>query len=53
MTMKKEDIEKMIKNEIPDAKIKIDDLRGDNNHYCATITSKSFIHKSLIFIYLK
>ena len=40
--MKKEDIEKMIKNEIPDAKIKIDDLRGDNNHYCATITSKSF-----------
>ena len=48
MTIKKELIEKLIKNSIPDAKIIIEDLRGDEDHYSATITSKSFEGKTKI-----
>ena len=46
--MEKELIEKLIKNLIPDAKIIIEDLRGDGDHYSATITSKAFEGKSKI-----
>ena len=42
MVMKKELIEKLIKNSIPDANIIIDDIRGDGDHYSAIITSKAF-----------
>lgn len=35
-------IKELIKETIPDAKIEIKDLMGDNNHYSATITSKVF-----------
>ena len=48
MVMKKELIEKLIKNSIPDANIIIEDLRGDGDHYSATITSKAFEGKSKI-----
>jgi len=48
MAMEKELIEKLIKNSIPDAKIIIEDLRGDGDHYSATITSKAFEGKSKI-----
>ena len=48
MVMEKELIEKLIKNSIPDANIIIEDLRGDGDHYSATITSKSFKGKSKI-----
>lgn len=41
-------LEKLIKNSIPDAKILIEDLRGDGDHYSATVTSKSFVGKSKI-----
>ena len=37
-----EEIKKLIKDAIPDAKIEIKDLMGDNNHYSATIKSKKF-----------
>tara|TARA_B100000242_G_scaffold289304_1_gene258914 strand:+ start:1607 stop:1837 length:231 start_codon:yes stop_codon:yes gene_type:complete len=37
-----EQIKKLIKNSIPDAKIEIKDLMGDSNHYSATIKSKFF-----------
>ncbi len=42
MTLSSKQISEMIKNKIPDAKIEIEDLRGDNNHYHAKITSKEF-----------
>ena len=48
MAMEKELIEKLIKNSIPDANIIIEDLRGDGDHYSATITSKAFEGKSKI-----
>ena len=37
-----EQIEKLIKEAIPDATIEIKDLMGDNNHYSAIIKSKVF-----------
>ena len=42
MALPKEEIEKLIKESIPDAKVEIKDLMGDNNHYSATIKSKLF-----------
>ena len=48
MSLKSEEIEKLIKESIPDAKIVINDLAGDQNHYSATIKSKIFKGKSKI-----
>ena len=42
MPLPLKEIEKLIKDEIPDAKIEIKDLMGDNNHYSVTIISNSF-----------
>ena len=42
------DIESLIKKKIPDAKIVIKDLVGDNNHFSAEISSKEFNGKSRI-----
>ena len=42
MPIKSEEIIVLIKKQIPDAQIKIDDLKGDNNHYHAEIRSKKF-----------
>ena len=42
MSLPINEIEKMIKESIPDAKIEIKDLMGDNNHYSAKIKSKLF-----------
>ena len=42
MALPKEEIEKLIKESIPDAKVEIKDLMGDNNHFSATIKSKLF-----------
>ena len=46
--MTKEEIISHIKESLPDAIITIDDLRGDENHYSATIISKSFKGKNKI-----
>ena len=48
MAMTKNEIMTHIKDSIPDAIIRIDDLKGDGNHYSATIISKSFLGKSKI-----
>jgi len=48
MPIKLEEIEKLIKESIPDAEISIKDLAGDENHYSATIKSKTFTGKSKI-----
>ena len=46
MAMTKENIEELIKQSITDAKVNIEDLRGDGDHYSATVISKSFDGKS-------
>ena len=48
MSMDLKEIEKHIKEALPDAKIEIQDLAGDGNHYSATITSSVFAGKSKI-----
>ena len=48
MSLKLEEIERLIKESIPDAEIIIQDLAGDNNHYSATIKSKIFNGKTKI-----
>ena len=48
MTLKIEEIRNLIKESLPDAEIEIKDLAGDENHYSATIKSKSFAGKSKI-----
>ena len=42
MAMDLKEIEKLIKEAMPDANIEIQDLAGDGNHYSATVTSKKF-----------
>lgn len=42
MPMDANEIERMIKEAIPDAKIKINDLAGDGDHYSAEVISESF-----------
>ena len=48
MSLPINEIEKMIKESIPDAKIEIKDLMGDNNHSSAKIKSKLFNNLSKI-----
>ena len=48
MPLSKEDLEKFIKDSIPNSKVSIEDLRGDGDHYSATVISKSFAGKSKI-----
>ena len=48
MSLKLEEIKKLIQEAMPDAEIAIQDLAGDENHYSATIKSKIFSGKSKI-----
>ena len=48
MAMDLKEIERYIKEALPDALIEIQDLAGDGNHYSATITSSQFNGKSKI-----
>lgn len=48
MGMNKDDLERCIREGIPDAEVRIEDLRGDGDHYAAYITSPSFIGKSRV-----
>lgn len=42
MAMDASEIERLIKEGIPDATVEITDLRGDGDHYAAMVTSASF-----------
>jgi stress-induced morphogen len=42
MPMAAADIERMIKEGIPDAVVEIKDLAGDGDHYAATVVSAAF-----------
>jgi stress-induced morphogen len=48
MPMAAEDIEQMIKAAFPDARVTIQDLRGDGDHYAAHIVSSAFKGKSRV-----
>jgi stress-induced morphogen len=48
MGMSAGDIETMIKQAIPDAKVTIRDLAGDGDHYAAEVVSESFRGKNRV-----
>jgi stress-induced morphogen len=43
-----DELERLIKDALPDAKIEIKDLRGDNDHYQAYVESAAFAGKSRV-----
>jgi stress-induced morphogen len=48
MAMAATEIERFIKEALPDASIEIRDLAGDGNHYAATVASSAFKGKSRV-----
>lgn len=48
MPMEANVIEAMIKEAFPDAKVIIEDLRGDGDHYSALVVSEAFKGKSRV-----
>ena len=48
MAMAAADIERFIKEALPDASVEIRDLAGDGNHYAATVMSAAFKGKSRV-----
>ena len=48
MAMSATEIERFIKEALPDAVVEIRDLAGDGNHYAASVTSAAFKGKSRV-----
>ena len=48
MPMNAKDIESMLIASLPDAQVRIEDLRGDGDHYAAYITSAAFAGKNRV-----
>lgn len=48
MAMQASEIERLIKQVIPDASVEIRDLAGDGDHYAATVISAAFKGKSRV-----
>jgi stress-induced morphogen len=48
MPMDSGEIERLIKDSIPDAQVTIRDLAGDGDHYAATVVAASFKGKSRV-----
>ena len=48
MAMDASEIESMIREALPDAQVRIDDLRGDGDHYAATVVSSAFAGKTRV-----
>lgn len=48
MAMQATDIERMIKEALPDATVTIRDLAGDGDHYAAEVVSEQFRGKSRV-----
>jgi len=48
MAMESGEIMRLIQESIPDAEVRIDDLKGDGDHYAAHVQSASFKGKSRI-----
>lgn len=48
MAMDAAEIERLIKEAIPGARVTIEDLRGDGDHYAAYVTAAAFAGKTRI-----
>ena len=48
MPMNPGEIEGLIKEAMPDAEVRIEDLRGDGDHYAAYIVSSAFVGKTRV-----
>ena len=48
MAMSADTIKTMIEDTIPDAEVRIEDLRGDGDHYAAYITAPAFKGKTRV-----
>ncbi len=48
MPMNAGDIERLIKEALPDAKVTISDLAGDGDHYAAAVVSAAFKGKTRV-----
>jgi stress-induced morphogen len=48
MAMDAATIERLIKESLPDARVSIEDLRGDGDHYAAHVVSREFRGKSRV-----
>ena len=48
MAMNATEIERLIKEALPDARVEIRDLAGDGDHYAANVISSSFKGKSRV-----
>ncbi|MBX3529809.1 MAG: BolA family transcriptional regulator [Rhizobiaceae bacterium] len=48
MAMDARDIERLIREALPDAKVTIRDLAGDGDHYAAEVVSESFRGKNRV-----
>ncbi|MBY0428726.1 MAG: BolA family transcriptional regulator [Alphaproteobacteria bacterium] len=48
MAMEAKAVEALIRSGIPGAKVRIEDLRGDGDHYAAYVESATFIGKSRV-----
>ncbi|MBU6499065.1 MAG: BolA family transcriptional regulator [Rhodospirillales bacterium] len=48
MAMPAAEIEALIKAALPDARVSIDDLAGDGDHYAASVVSEAFRGKSRV-----
>ncbi len=48
MAMDAQEIESLIRAALPDARITIEDLRGDGDHYAAHVVSEAFRGKSRV-----
>ena len=48
MPMSAHQIKNFIEEALPDSKVEIEDLKGDGDHYSATVISKSFLGKTRV-----
>lgn len=48
MPMQPTEIERLIRDALPDAQVEIRDLAGDGDHYAATVVSAAFRGKSRV-----
>jgi stress-induced morphogen len=48
MAMQQAEIETMIRDAFPDARIEVKDLAGDGNHYAATVVTAAFKGKNRV-----
>ncbi len=48
MPMQAEEIERLIREALPDADVAIEDLAGDGDHYAARVVSEAFRGKSRV-----